>query len=288
MIDSLRPDPTRNDLSRTHDKIKAESFLTTLMESVSEANLEFNGVFSRNYVNDIISMEYEKVFDKMQLNIRLSRDSLFHILPEGLFFRENELRKVAQEKNEEKFKALEQKIIWEKQKLLSFFYPFDKTYFSLKFEMERKLNELAANRTSLLMDKLFAVFQIDEKNDLIRKLIPLLPLASEIRSNKVIWKGILKNIFYPAKIGIRISEKLNNDGIKRRIVKTTIHIEKLSNEEFMRLKKEVDIFARFFYEWFLPVDMGYEFKVKDVRQPFVLGESLTLDYNTQMRYETND
>jgi len=285
MSDILRNELTGNDLKQSHENIKAESFLTSRMESVSDANLEFHGVFSRNYVNDIISMDLEKIFDKLQLNIRLSRDSLFHILPEGLFFRENELRKVAKEKNEAKFKALEEKIVKEKQKILSFFYPFDKTYFSLKFELEKRLNDLAANRTQFLMDELLGIFPIDEKSRLIKKLIPLLPLASEIRSNRIIWRDILKNVFFPARIDVRIAERLNTEGIKRNVVKTTIHIEKLSNEEFMAIKKDVDHFAHFFYEWFLPVDMGYEFKVKDAHERFVLGKALTLDYNTQMRME---
>ena len=275
------------DLSQKHENIKAESFLTSLMESIADTNLEFQGVFSRNYLNDIILVDYEKVMDKQLLNIKLSRDSLFHILPEGLFFRENELRKAAKEKNEEKFKALEEQIIREKQKILSFFYPFDKTYFGLKFDLEKQINEFADNRTQILMDTLFDIYNLaEENNHLIRRIIPLLPLASEIRSNKMIWRDILKNIFFPACVDVRIAEKRNVEGIKRPIVKATIHIEKLSNEEFISIKKTVDPFARFFYEWFIPADMGYEFKVKDIKERFVLGKPLTLDYNTQIVEQT--
>jgi hypothetical protein len=283
MINSSTYNDSRNDLSPRLDLVKAETFLASLMESVAPANIEFHGVFSRNYANDIISIEQEKIMDKYQVNIKLSRDSLYHILPEGLFFRENDLRKVAQENNEEKFKALEEKIIREKQKILSFFYPFDKTYLNLRFELEKELNSLAENRTRLLMDVLFDIFPIDTKNNLIRKLIPVLPLASEIRSNKMIWKDLLQNVFYPAKIKVRIVQKSDAEGIKRNMIKTAIHIEKLSNEEFMSIKKDVDVFARFFYEWFLPADMRYEFKVKDVKERFILGGALTLDYNTQMK-----
>ena len=271
------------DLSQIHEDIKAESFLTSVMESVSGANIEFNGVFSRNYFGDIIFFDYEKVMDKQMLNIKLSRDSLFHILPEGLFFRENELRKAAKEKNEEKFKALEEKIVREKQKILSFFYPFDKTYFSLRFDLEKQINEFADNRTQILMDKLFDIYNIDEENNpLIRRILPLLPLASEIRGNKMIWRDILKNIFFPAGVDVRIAEKRNSKGLKRPIVKATINIEKLSSEEFLYLKKAIDPFARFFYEWFIPIDMGYEFKVTDAKERFVLGKPLILGYNTQM------
>jgi len=271
------------DLTHNLELIKAEAFLTSLMESIDGINLEFQGVFSRNYYNDIFYMDQEKILDKLMLNIKLSRDSLFHILPEGLFFRENDLRKAAKEKNVEKFKALEEQIIREKQIILSFFYPFDKTYFGLKFDLEQKLNECSENRTQIWIDKLLNVFGLNEvKNNLIRRIIPLLPLASEIRSNKLIWRDIIKSIFFPANVEVRITEKLSPTGIKRNIVKTTIHIEKLTNEEFLSIKKEIDPFAHFFYEWFLPADMGYEFKVKDKKERFVFGKDLTLDYNTQL------
>ena len=270
------------DLSQNHENIKAESFLSSMLESLTGINLEFQGVFSRNYYNDIIFIDQDTYSGKSQLNINLSRDSIFHILPEGLFFREDVLKKVQKEKNAEKFKALSEKIIREKLKLLSFFYPFDKTYFSLRFELERKLNELMENKSSLIMDLLFDIYQIDEKNDFIRKIIPLLPLASEIRSNKMIWRDIFRNIFYPAEVDVRITGEMNVAGMMQRIVKTTIHIEKLSNREFKKIKKDVDVFARFFYEWFLPADMGYAFKVKDTKERFVLEGDMTLDYNTQL------
>ena len=282
MSDSSLIHDNIKDLSPNLDLIKAESFLTSMMESIEGTYLEFQGVFSRNFYNDIFYIDREKILDKFQLNIKLSRDSLFHILPEGLFFRENELRKAAKEKNMDKFKALEEQIIREKKKILSFFYPFDKAYFGLRFELERKLNEFAEDRTQIWIDKLLDIYGLNDfKNNLIRRILPLLPLASEIRSNQKIWKGILQSIFFPALVDIRITKKTNAAGIRHNIVKTTIHIEKLSNEEYLSIKKDVDAFARFFYEWFIPVDMGYEFKVKDVKERFVLGKDLTLDYNTQ-------
>jgi hypothetical protein len=142
------------------------------------------------------------------------------------------------------------------------------------------LNELAENKTPILIDKLFGVFPIDEKNSFIKRIIPLLPLASEIRSNKMIWRDILKNVFYPARVDIRIIEKPDAAGLMRSVVRATIYIEKLSTWEFKKTKKDVDVFAHFFYEWFIPADMGCEFKVKDKNEPFVLGKTITLDYNT--------
>jgi hypothetical protein len=99
----------------------------------------------------------------------------------------------------------------------------------------------------------------------------------------MIWRDLFKNIFFPAEVDVRIVEKPNAEGLMHNFVKTTLYIEKLSNREFKKIKKDVDVFAHFFYEWFLPADIGYEFKIKDIKEPFILGRALTLDYNTQLK-----
>jgi len=268
-------------LSQNIEIIKAESLLSSFLDSCSNTNIEFQGVFSRNYHNDIIELNDTIISKENSLYLWLSRDSMFHILPEGLFFKENTLRKIDSEKNNEKFKAEEERITKEKQKIKLFFNPFDKTYFNLRFELEKKLNEIAQNRTKQLVDELFDIFHITQDNQLIRKIIPLLPVASEIRGNILLWKDILKNVFYPEKVDVRIADRRNKGQI-RKYMKTTIHIEKLTTAEFINLKKDIDVFAKFFYEWFLPVDLGYEFKIKDIKEKFVLGSPLTLDYNTYL------
>lgn len=270
------------ELSLSLENIKAESFLSVLQDSIAETNIEFEGVFTRNFLDDILDYKYYTFPDKNQFEVRLSRDGLFHLLPEGLFFKEELLKKVEREKNKEKFRTLCEKIRKEKQKIRLFFQPFDKTYFNLRFELEKKLNETAADRTQLLTNELFDIFTINRENHLIEKIIPILPLASEIRSNRMIWRDVLRNVFYPAKVEVRIAQKRNTSGNMTNIVKATIHIEELSNSHYKNIKKDVDVFAQFFYEWFLPADMRYAFKIKDTKQTFILGSEMTLDYNTYL------
>ena len=257
--------------------------MASFMDSFSNVNVEFQGIFSRNYQNDITGVDEVVGSKANNLNISLSRDSLFHVLPEGLFFNENTLKKLNGEKNEEKFKAEDERINKEKQKLKLFFNPFDKTYFGLRFELEKKLNQIAQNRTQILTDELFDIYNINGKNKLIRKCFPALPIASEFRGNRLLCKELLKNIFFPAAIDLNICKKRNRSGQTRRYTKTIIHIEKLSTAEFRELKRDIDDFGLFFYEWFLPVDMGYEFKIKDTKEAFVLGKAMTLDYNTYLK-----
>lgn len=269
-------------LPQTVENIKAESFLASFLESCSNIMIDPQGVFSRNYNEDIIGIDIDSEA-KEKMTIQLSRDGLFHILPEGMFFKENELREIGRKKNTEKFKLEEERINKEKQKIRLFFQPFDTAYFRLRFELEKKLNEIATNRIRILFDELLDVFPVHSENPYIKKVIPLIPVASEIRGNTRILKDILKAVFFPAKIEMQNRVKQKITGTAGRIMKITIHIEKLSAEEFRNLKKEVDVFACFFYEWFLPVDLEYRFKVKDTKEQFILGSPMTLDYNTYLR-----
>ena len=246
-------------LPRPVENIKAESFLTTFLESCSDVTIEHEGVFSRNYNEDMIDVGAD--CDE-KINIRLSRDSLFHILPEGLFFAGNRSKEAAYGDSAEK------------QKLLAFFRPFDTAYFRLRFALEKELNAMAAGKTEVLMDELLDIFVVDKEHPLIRKITPLMPLASEIRGNRRVLKDILEELFLPAPV-----EVLKNP--KR--YKIVVHIKKLAAKEFNNQKKDADILARCVYEWFLPVDSECILKIKDTTERFILGNSLTLDYNTYLR-----
>lgn len=269
-------------LPRPVENIKAESFLASFLESCSVMNIEHLGVFSRNYNEDIIAMDIDDEI-KGTINMQLSRDSLFNILPEGLFFVENKLRQIGKENNTGKFKLEEERINKEKQKIRLFFQPFDTAYFKFRFDLEKKLNEIATNRIRILNDKFLDIFSINSENPYIGKIIPLLPVASEIRGNAGILKDVLKAVFFPAKIEIQKTIKRKATGDLENRMKIIIHIEKLSSAQFRNLKKEVDVFAGFFYEWFLPVDATPLFKIKDTKERFILGHSMTLDYNTYLK-----
>ena len=270
-----------NHLPRPVENVKAELFLATLLESCSDVVVEPSGVFSRNYDEDIIAID-DGDGHSPKMTVRLSRDSLFHILPQGLFFKENALKDLSKQKDSDKFRQEEERILKEKRKILSFFQPFDTTYFRLRFDFEKKLNELSANRLQILFGELFDVFQLDSDNPLIRKIIPLLPLASEIRGNKYVMREVLQGVFFPSRVEMFVQQKRSASGKAGNRLIINVYIEKLSAAQFRNLIKEAEAFICFFYEWFLPVDLDYELKIKDKKERFVLGKAMTLDYNTHI------
>jgi len=262
-----------NHLPRPVENVKAELFLASLLESCSDVVVEPSGIFNRNYDEDLVAIDGDDEYSK-KMTVRLSRDSIFHILPQGLFFNENTLKELSKQNASDKLKHEAERILKEKRKILSFFQPFDTTYFRLRFDFEKMMNETSANRLQILFDELFDVFRIDLDNALIRKIIPLLPLASEIRGNKYAMREVLKAVFFPAHVDIRT--------LKKSKLSVNLFIEELSASQFRDLIKEAEAFNRFFHEWFIPVDMDYELKIKDKNERFVLGKSMTLDYNTHI------
>ena len=259
-----------NHLPQPVENMKAESFLAALFETCSDMVVEPTGVFSRNFDEDLIAIDD----DAPKKTVRLSRDSLFHILPQGLFFKENILRDLSKQNASDKFKHEQERILKEKRKIMSFFQPFDTTYFRLCFDFEKKMNEISENRLQILIDKLFDVFQIDLDNALVRKTVPLLPIASEIRGNKYAMREVLKIVFSPAHVEIHIQKKNN--------LTANVNIEKLSAAQYRSLIKEAGAFNRFFHEWFIPVDLDFELKIKDKNKRFVLENTMILDYNTYL------
>jgi hypothetical protein len=95
-------------------------------------------------------------------------------------------------------------------------------------------------------------------------------------------REVLQGVFFPSHVEMFMKKKRNtaNNIVNRLII--TIYIEKLTSAQFRNLIKEAEAFILFFYEWFLPVDLDYELKIKDKKERFVLGKTMTLDYNTHI------
>jgi hypothetical protein len=245
--------------------IKAETLISQ-MDTKENLNVRMQGIFSRNYLEDLINITHEK--DKTTLE--LSRNGIFHLLPEGLFFEENRLRSVRGEYFEDKYDKFKK----EKEKVKSFFQPFDIEYFKQSFELEKKLNAITESGNSIFIDAFLDEPQTDTNNEYLSKLKKLLPLVSHIRGNLTLLTNILTNIFVVEKVEIIKTQPF--------YMRFIIHKEGLSREEHEKMDKELSVFFDFFYRWFLPVEAEYDYKIKDYKMPFTLGNTLILDYNTHL------
>jgi len=247
-------------------EVKAET-LVSQMEIPEDFGLRWNGIFFRNYSDDLMNVKEE---DNKTV-IELSRDGIFQLLPEGLFFDENHLKK----KNKGyDFKKEQTEIEKLKKSMMSFFNPFDAHYFDLNIGMEKVLNNISQGGNSLFIKAFESELEINTDNEYILKLKKILPFASYLRGNLTLLIDILKNIFSVEKIEIR--------KIKPLFLRFIVHKGGLTKEEFLSMDEKSSAFFDFFSQWFLPVEIEYDYKIKSYKDTFKLGNTLILDYNTYL------
>jgi len=247
------------------EEIKAETLISQ-METSGNSGVRMQGIFSRNYSEDLISITKEEdktIFD-------LSRDSVFHLLPGSLFFKENQLRKDSKPNFD--FEKEQTELKKQKKNILSFFSPFDTEYFKLSLELEKKLNAIAETGNRIFISILEDESAIETKNEYISRIKILLPFVSQLRGNHILLLDILKNILSAEKIEIE-----ERGTFYKRFI---IHREGLSKEEYQSMDESLIDFFDFLRQWFLPVEVKYDYRIKDYKNSFTLGNILLLDYNT--------
>ena len=243
--------------------ISAETLLA-LWEEIPHLKVCYESIFARNYSEDLIRTDA----DLDHITVYLSRNGIRNLLPDGLFFTENQLSEEKKRGND--FKSAYNKMKKQKKEVLSFFQPYDTELFKLSIDAERKLNNLFKSGNKVLLSD-----SLDEpKNEYINKLIPLLPFSSQIRGNMQLIVDLLKFVFDVEKVEIKELKPLYAQFI--------IHKEGLMKGEYLNMNEEVKLFFDFFCHWFLPVEKKYDFRIKDFKHSFTIEKNLLLDYNTNL------
>ena len=251
--------------------LKAETWLNTHFPEDIPLRISTKGTFYSNYCEDLLEMDTSKVLAN---RVSLSRDGLFHLLPEALFVEDNRLLDPKQ-----KNKPLAP----EKEQILNFFVPFDTEYFQVSLGLNKRVGEMETSMVDDLLKSLYDIDIQDIHNELIRKAAPLLLQASEIRGDYVLIARLMTAItgfrtnIDPA---WRTCRTYSGEKHSRTVARIVFHIPDLSNHEYRRRYDELGDFVEFMTEWFFPADQELEYKIKDEHHPFVLDGSITLDYNT--------
>jgi hypothetical protein len=247
------------------EEIKAENLIAQ-MDTKDNFDVRMRGIFSRNYAEDLLSVQQ----DEGNFTFELSRDGIFQLLPENLFFEENKLKNFSKGDFKDNYKQFEK----EKKQFELFFQVFDREYFKQSLALEETLNDIAEKGNAIFEPLLEDVFEADTDNEYILKLKKLLPFASQIRGNLALLTDVLKNVFSVKKIDVKKTKPL--------FVLFIIHKEGLSKEEYLEINKKADDFFDYFCRWFMSVELECDYKFKDYSAPFTLGNTLILDYNTNL------
>ncbi len=244
-------------------EVKAETLIAR-MDIKENFHVRMGGIFSRNYSEDLICVEEKDD----QPVFTLSRDGMFHLLPEGLFFEENKIKKFPKNDFEEKYRQFKE----EKERIEFFFQQFDTELFKLSVKLDEKLNEILERKSDIFISTFSDVPETETDNKYISGIKAMLPFVNDLKGNFALLADILKNVLSAEKVEIRETQPFHRQFV--------IHKSGLTKDEFVKMDEELVDFFDFFHQWFLPVEMEYSYRIKDYKTPFILGTTLLLDYNT--------
>ena len=248
-----------------NQELLAELLLSVYFPNVKNWNASYGSFFSRNYSGDLRSVHTDTN------TVKLSRNGLYDILPEKIFFDVDELRF-------KESRDLAQRIteIYEEEKnIKDYFLPLDSFFFNQSCQYHATANYLVDNKTKWLVKLLFD-YDIDaEENPFVKQMAPLLLHVAEIRANLGLISQILSEI-----LDCRVDYHVNH----QEEVLFVIHKRNLSGTEYHAFMRDLKPLFDFVTYWFVSMDMDCIYKVKDYYQPFILSNErpLVLDYNTQI------
>ena len=242
--------------------IKAETWLAAHHPSQKEWIARKKGIFSRNYADDLRSC------DLPFTSVELSRDGLYEILPDALFFKGNELSNAAD------FDWVDKVLKQRLERIKTVLLPFDSSFFNHSLALEQELNSALAAKTHLLLQTFVDDDYTNESNPYIRKMAPLLIQAARLRGNYPVLCQIITCV-----LGYKTSYLKKGDRIR-----FVIHHPDLERRAFLKYLDELKPFFQWVEEWFVPFELQCEFKVRDYNRDdrFEGTNRLLLDYNATL------
>jgi len=248
-----------------NEDLLAELLLSVYFPNVKTWNASYGSFFSRNYSGDLRSV------DANMYTVSLSRNGLYDILPEKMFFDVEELRFLES-------RDLAQRIdeIYEEEKnIKDYFKPLDSFFFNQSCKFHNTAGQLVDNKVNWLLKLLFDYDIEAETNPYVKQMAPLLLHATEIRANLELISQILSEI-----LGCKVDFQVNHQDE----VLFVVHKWNLNSTEFHAFVKDIKPLFDFVTYWFISMEMDCIYKVKDYHQPFILSSErpLVLDYNTQI------
>lgn len=260
-----------NKINQNLSEISAETLVNYLYPELEELwNVENSGTFYRNYNRDVLS------YDEETKEIQVARDGFLKLLPQGMLFRDNTLKKGERNKN-----IREQN---RKMRLLhDFFHPFDTYAFRTRLAIEREISELLSNKLNYLLKTYFRFDMEAEQNPYVREVAALLPFIRTLRGDLHLVSKILSALF-ECEVRMKKVRYSQTNNMRNWIpsVQYELIIENLTSEEYIQKSEDLAGLTAFIQEWFIPFDIKCTINIKWHGEIPETSEALVLDYNAEL------
>ena len=251
-------------------EIGAEMLLHYLYPELEDRwTAHHDGTFYRNYSRDVMDISPEET------TVWLSRDSFLELLPQGLFAQEDYLKTGDKQ---EKHKELEQ----QRRILSEAFLPFDSFAFRRSLQVERQVSELLNDKLAFLLKTYFGFDLAAEENPYVREFAVLLPYVRQWRGDFGLIRNLLSAVFH-CEVTMQERRYSQTDSTRQwlPVIRFELLIPDLSAQEFQAMSQEIQPLTDFLSEWFMPMEVRLEIRIKQHRVSPQVNSQLTLDYNAE-------
>jgi len=255
--------------------IRAEMLFSSSDENeYKDLSIRNRGRFYNGYCPDVLEVNRAEGF------VDLSRNGIMHSLPQAIFYNEEYLRERGDDEN---FKVRSAKVKKQRELIEAFFEVPDNVLFDTELELHKTLDSIETEKEALVLMEFYDFDIKRERNPLVRKLARLLLDGDAVKGNLKMISFFVRAIL-GERTECRISHNVvdKDNSVYHKAISFIVFIKGLSNSEYRAKMDSLEEFFWFLEQWFLPFDCDVDFCIKDTDQTFVLGEQLTLDYNTQL------
>lgn len=286
--------------------IKAEILLSYLPRDMRA--IELKGSHKRNAYEDIAGIDVD---ESGTLNIGISRNSLYDILPECLFHPIDRFDNIPANEYKEKFKEeCEQQQI-EEDNARKYFQSFDKVLIELSSIITESKNNKSHTQIlgNIICDNLPKIYQ---SNRFVNKTKEYMPMCHRIRGNKSLLSLMIRHILFDEHIKIYDSQiqSLTKDTMPRYnyrlydensaadelflgsefeedITIYDIHYwnEGECGQDFLSFVRDMEVFENFLNDYFIGIESKLKFNISSTSLPVRLSDDVFytfLDYNTNI------
>lgn len=260
-------------MKRDHNigQISAELLLNYLYpEMEQEWIADDKGSFFRNYNRDILELYTD------EKRVELSRDGFLKLLPPGLLSDEEDLKsKDAVSKSKEVERRM--------HLLNEAFLPIDTMHFRQSLQIERQVSELQSTKVEYLLKEYFGFDLAAEKNPYVKAAAVLLPYAKQWRGDFPALRRLIE-VLFDCEVEMTEGRYSESDSTIRWVpmIRYDLLIPNLETEEYKALSSQLQPFADFIREWFIPAEVVCQVNIKEHGQTQQTNTRLTLDYNTEL------
>ena len=254
-------------------QLKAEMLLNYLYPEMEGDWIADNkSAFYRNYNEDILALYVD------EKRVELSRDGFLNLLPQGVLASDDDLKKAKDIAS--KTKEIERRI----HLLNEAFLPLDTWHFRRTLELERQVAELLRGQVEHLLKEYFGFDLATEENTYVKRMAPMLPYAKRWRGDFAMLRKVMEMLF-DCPVCMITGRYSYTDSTLGWLpyLRYDLQVSGLNAEEYKARSKELQRFADFLCEWFIPAEMVCHVRVKDNSYlSSLISQPIVLDYTSHL------